>query len=178
MTRFYFSILFVCSIFIQALAQSNGLGSWNIINLKYTTKGPWSFFAEAQLRSLHFYNDFHYHEFKGGVQFQMTPDMQVALAAGKYDTYKEGGDFVLPKNNDEIRIWPQIALVQKIGRFKFEHRYRAEFRFTNNGFKKRFRSRVGLSYPIKSTSVFIPTSAGFSNELFSPIKKLTSKGTG
>lgn len=70
----------------------------------------------------------------------------MTLGAGSYQTYKEDGDFVLPKNNDEFRLWPQINLLQSIGKIKIEQRYRSEFRFTSAGYRNRFRYRLGLSY--------------------------------
>ena len=130
-----------------AIAQSFDLGSWNILNLKYNHNEKWSFFGETQLRSLKFYDNFHYYEYKGGVNYKAHKNLTLALSAGSYQTYKEGGDFVLPKNNNEFRIWPQIIIFQSIGKMKIEQRYRAEFRFTTNGYRNRFRYRLGLSYP-------------------------------
>lgn len=147
--------------------QYDGLGSWNIINIKYTINAKWSVFGEAQLRSLKFYDDFHYHEYKGGINYRFHPNAVVTLAAGDYDTYKEGGNFITPKNNAEFRLWPQIVLTQAIGKFKIEQRYRAEFRFTSNGYRNRYRYRPGITYPFgKNKSGYKPYQIGVSNELF------------
>lgn len=157
---FYFSISNLC-------AQNFNLGSWNILNLKYNVNSKWSVFSEAQLRSLKFYNNFHYYEYKTGVNFKPHKNLILAIGAGGYQTYKEGGDFVLPKNNDEFRIWPQILVFQSIGKLKIEQRYRAEFRFTSNGYKNRFRYRLGLSYPFgKEKNEYKPYQISASNELF------------
>lgn len=76
-------------------------------------------------------------------------------------------DFVLPKNNDEFRIWPQIIIFQSLGKLKIEQRYRAEFRFTSNGYRNRFRYRLGLSYPFgKERNNYKPYQISVSNELF------------
>jgi Protein of unknown function (DUF2490) len=147
--------------------QNFDLGSWNIINIKYTVNAKWSFFGEAQLRSLKFYSNFHYHEYKGGVNYKFHPNAVVTLAAGDYDTYKEGGNFITPKNNAELRLWPQIVLTQPIGKFKIEQRYRAEFRFTSNGYRNRFRYRPGITYPFgKDKPGYKPYQINISNELF------------
>lgn len=91
----------------------------------------------------------------------------MTLGAGSYQTYKEGGNFLLPKNNDEFRIWPQITLSQTIGKLKIEQRYRAEFRFRNIGYRNRFRYRLGISYPFgKETIGYKPFQIGVSNEIF------------
>ncbi|MGB3947333.1 MAG: DUF2490 domain-containing protein [Bacteroidia bacterium] len=123
------------------------LGSWNILNVKYKVNKNWSFFGETQLRSLKFYNNFHYYEYKGGIDYNGIQNLELSIGAGSYQTYKEGGDFVLPKNNDEFRIWPQIIFSQPFNKLKIEQRYRAELRFTSNGYRNRFRYRLGFSYP-------------------------------
>lgn len=157
-------IAFFCNI---ASGQTTDLGSWNIINAKYTIDNKWSLFGEAQLRSLKFYDDFHYYEYKGGFNYKVNKDLSISLGTGSYQTYKEGGDFVLPKNNNEFRIWPQIVLSQPIGIFKIEQRYRSEFRFTSNGYRNRFRYRLGISYPFgKKNNEFKPYQVSLSNELF------------
>jgi hypothetical protein len=151
----------------SASAQKFEIGSWNIINVKYSIDNKWSTFGEAQLRSLKFYNHFHYYEYKGGVSYKANKNVNIALGAGSYQTYKEGGSFVLPKNNDEFRIWPQIVLSQSIGKFSIEQRYRAEMRFTSNGYRNRFRYRLGLSYPFGGEkNGYKPFQINASNELF------------
>lgn len=150
-----------------SFAQKTDLGSWNIINAKYTIDNKWSLFGEAQLRSLKFYDDFHYYEYKGGFNYKVNKDLSISLGTGSYQTYKEGGDFVLPKNNNEFRIWPQIVLSQPIGIFKIEQRYRSEFRFTSNGYRNRFRYRIGISYPFgRKKNDYKPYQISLSNELF------------
>lgn len=163
----YLTIVFLFIILNQAFSQSSGLGSWNILNIKYTVNDKFSVFAEAQIRSLRFYHHFHYYEYKGGINYKMDKSLTLSLGAGSYQTYKEGGNFVLPKNNDEFRIWPQLILQQSIGKFRIEQRYRTEFRFTSNGYRNRFRYRVGLSYPFGTEkNHYRPFLINMSNELF------------
>jgi hypothetical protein len=148
-------------------AQNFDLGSWNIINIKYNHNEKWGFFGEGQLRSLKFYNNFHYYEYKGGINFKAHKNLKLTLGAGSYQTFNEGGNFVLPKNNDEFRLWPQAVLFQSIGKLKIEQRYRSEFRFTSNGYRNRFRYRLGVSYPFgKERDNYKPFQISASNELF------------
>lgn len=148
-------------------AQNFDLGSWNILNIKYNHDDKWSFFGEAQLRSLKFYSNFHYYEYKGGINYNILKNIKLTLGSGSYQTYKEGGDFVLPKNNDEFRIWPQVVLFQSIGKLKMEQRYRSEFRFTSNGYRNRFRYRLGFSYAFgKERKEYKPFQVSASNEIF------------
>ena len=162
----YIATILLC-ISTSSLAQSSDLGSWNVLNLKYTFNDKMSVFGEAQLRSLKFYDDFHYYEYKGGIDFKALKNLKLTLGAGSYQTYKEGGNFVTPKNNNEFRIWPQVILSQKLGAFTVEQRYRAEFRYTSNGYRNRYRYRLGLSYPFgKESKGFKPFQVSASNELF------------
>lgn len=148
-------------------AQNTSLGSWNILNIKYVLNERVNVFGEAQIRSLAFYDQFHYYEYKGGIQYKPNKNISIALGAGSYQTYKEGGNFRLPKNNNEFRIWPQIALNQTLGSLKIEQRYRTEFRFTSNGYRNRFRYRLGLSHPFgKSTDGYKPFQISVNNEIF------------
>ena len=160
--------LIVFGIYIKySHAQNFELGSWNVINIKYNINKKWSVFGETQLRSLKFYNNFHYYEYKGGINYKVYENINLSIGAGSYQTYKEGGDFVLPKNNDEFRVWPQIVLMQSFAKIKVEQRYRAEFRFTSSGYRNRFRYRLNLSYPFgKEQNEYKPFQLSLSNEIF------------
>jgi len=163
----YLSTFFLMLAVLLASAQTSELGSWNILQLKYNQSEKWSFFGETQLRSLKLYDHFHYYEYKGGINYRINKGVQLTLAAGSYQTYKEGGDFVLPKNNDEFRLWPQIVLFQTIGKLKIEQRYRTELRWTSNGYRNRFRYRLGLSYPFgKEMEGYKLFQINANNELF------------
>ncbi len=162
----FIPILSIC-FFNNTYSQAVDLGSWNIINVKYNIDEKWSAFGETQLRSLKFYNNFHYYEYKAGINYKAHKHVRLTLGAGSYQTYKEGGNFVLPKNNDEFRLWPQVILFQSIGQLKIEQRYRAEFRFTSNGYRNRFRYRFGFSYPFgKAQKDYKPFQVSASNEIF------------
>lgn len=167
MKPIFLSILFFIFLLNKTFAQNFDLGSWNILNLKYNVSDKWSVFGEAQLRSLKFYNNFHYYEYKGGINYKVHENATLSLGAGSYQTYNEGGNFTLPKNNDEFRIWPQIILFQSLGQLKIEQRSRAELRFTSSGYHNRFRYRLGLAYPFgKEVSSYKPFQISVSNELF------------
>lgn len=165
----FYSLIKVAFVFIcHYNVSSQSLGTWQTLQVKYKFNQNLSLLAEAQLRSLKFYDNFHYHEFKGGVEFKPNKLIRVALAAGKYDTYNESGNFSEPKNVSEFRLWPQVITHQDFGNFEVEHRYRIEARFTNKGYRNRFRYRFSISQPILKSSdgnkVIIDT--GLSNELF------------
>ncbi len=161
-----FLILFVL-LNQYVYSQAFDLGSWNIVNIKYKHNEKWSAFAEGQLRSLKYYDHFHYYEYKAGLNYQLHKSLVLTLAAGSYQTYREGGNFELPKNNNEFRLWPQITLSQQINKIKIEQRYRTELRFTSNGYRNRFRYRLGIAYPFgELKDGYKPYQISLSNELF------------
>ena len=127
----------------------------------------WDLFGEAQVRSLHFYNQFHYYECKGGFLYRIHPNARIGLAVGTYQTYQEGGNFLEPKRNSDFRIWPHAILTQSIAKLKIEQRYRFEMRFTSDGYRNRFRYRLNVSYPIgKEKNGIVPFFVGIANEVF------------
>jgi hypothetical protein len=161
----YFLFVVLCTE--TALGQNQALGSWSVLNVKYKLHEKWSVFAEAQLGSLRFYDDFYFHDLKGGVSYKINANVNATLTAGDYDTFREGGNFVLPRVNNEFRIWPQLIVLQPFRKFKVEHRYRADFRFTSNGYRNRYRYRLSIILPLgkeKSGYPHFQLCAG--NELF------------
>ncbi len=144
------TVLFHCILCHHAPAQ---LGSWNIVNIKANLSSRWGLFAEAQLRSLRFYNHFHYYEYKAGASYNINKYFSVLGGFGWYDTYAEGGNFKTPMVNDEFRTWLQVSMKQHLDRIKFEHRYRAEQRWTINGFRNRFRYRLQAVVPLNNKTL-------------------------
>lgn len=133
--------------------SAQNMGTWNILTIKKNLSPKWSVFAEGQIRSLSFYDQFHYWEAKAGVNRTLDNGLVLTLAGGKYNTYSANGNFELPQKSEEWRLWPQISMNQSFGKVKVEHRYRLEERFFTNGdFKHRFRFRVNVSRPIVSNS--------------------------
>ncbi len=135
-------------LLLTATAATAQLGSWNIINVKVNLNDKWSLFGEAQIRSLSFYNQFHYYEYKGGATFFINKNFSLQGGLGNYDTYAEGGNFKTPMVNDEFRTWLQLNMNQNLNRIKIEHRYRAEQRRTIDGFRNRFRYRLQAIVPL------------------------------
>lgn len=144
--------LFAVFLFVTTtiVAQT---GSWNILNAKLEVNEKWSLFGEAQIRSLRFYDDFHYYELKGGATFQFSKTFSLTGGIGIFDTYSPGGNFNTPMLNDEVRTWLQLNMTQNEKKLKFEHRYRAEQRWTSDGFRNRFRYRLNITLPLAKKRV-------------------------
>ena len=153
--------------FFNTLLGQNGLGSWNIINVTMGINNQWSVFSEGQLRSLSFYNQFHYYEIKSGVNYKLNSNFSFTTGFGSYNTYAPGGNFNTPMQQKEIRTWLQFNNKQSLKYFSIDHRYRAEQRFTTNGYRNRFRYRLGAIIPLNNTKVETKTVyLSLWNELF------------
>lgn len=157
-------IIFFTVLCTKLTAQT---GSWSIVNVKMDLNEKWNLFGEAQIRSLKFYDDFHYYELKGGATYKFSKTFSASAGAGMFDTYSPGGNFKSPMANDETRTWVQLSMTQYEKRLKFEHRYRAEQRWTSNGFRNRFRYRLNTILPLKKKKVEPKTFyLNASNEIF------------
>lgn len=144
------NILFIMVLLNFSYDATAQLGSWNIVNIKSNFSNRWTVFAEAQVRSLRFYNHFHYYEYKAGAGYNINKYFTVLAGFGWYDTYSEGGNFKEPMINNEFRTWVQFSMKQYLDRIKFEHRYRAEQRWTINGYRNRFRYRLQSVVPLNN----------------------------
>ncbi|WP_394759134.1 DUF2490 domain-containing protein [Flavobacterium sp.] len=150
-----------------SIYSQENLGSWNILNATIKINSKWSTFGETQLRSLSFYNNFHYYEIKAGATYKISKNFSATTGFGSYNTYSEGGNFENPIQNKEIRTWIQINMKNPLEFLTFEHRYRAEQRYTNNGYRNRFRYRLGVQIPINNKTIEAKTFyVSLWNELF------------
>jgi Protein of unknown function (DUF2490) len=131
--NFILVFLFATPIFSQ-----ENLGSWNILNMNLKINSKWNVFGETQIRSLSFYDEFHYYEIKAGGTYKIDKDFSATSGFGSYNTFSEGGNFKEPIRNKEIRSWLQINLKNRLQFFMLEHRYRAEQRFTSKWIQKSF----------------------------------------
>lgn len=145
---------FLSLVFIAVkLSAQNNLGTWNVTNVNLKVNEKWNVFVEAQLRSLSFYDEFHYYEYKGGLTYKIDKNFSATTGVGSYNTYSEGSDFGLPMQNKEIRSWVQINMKNPLELMTFEHRYRSEQRFTSNGYRNRFRYRLAATIPLNSKKI-------------------------
>jgi hypothetical protein len=79
-------LLFLIFSITKVDAQKADLGSWNVLNLKYNFDNKWSVFGETQLRSLKFYDHFHYYEYKIGSNYKFHKNATLSLGTGSYQT--------------------------------------------------------------------------------------------
>lgn len=134
---------------IGSKSFSQELGCWNSLNVNFHNGNKWNLSSEAQLRSLSFYKNYNYYEFKGIIGYKIISNLQTALVLGQYNTYSTGKTFQQPILAKEFRIALQLGLKNSLGKFDIDHRYRIEKRFYSTGAQGiRIRYRAGLSVPI------------------------------
>lgn len=162
----YLFLVFVVIAVDFSVAQEH-LGSWNVLNFNARINKKWSAFAETQLRSLSFYNEFHYYEYKIGANYALTNNFVTTSGIGSYNTFSEGGNFKTPLKNAEIRTWLQLSIKTPIENLIFENRFRFEQRFTSNGYRNRYRIRLGATLPLNTKKIVPKTLSLIAwNEIF------------
>ncbi len=150
----------------NALAQEKGSGSWSMMNVKARLNNKWSVYTELQLRSLSIYQRFYYYEIKGGMTYSFLPGYSFTLGTGFYNTFNEGPDYENYSRQEEVRLWQQFIMQQKLSVLEIEHRYRTEQRF-KEVYENRFRYRLNVSVPVNKKEI-VPNAVYVSvyNELF------------
>lgn len=154
--------LFV-SIIISSFEGKAQLGSWNILHVRAPIDSLWQMLAEGQIRSLDFYNEFHYYEYKGAITYSVAKNRKLTAGLGSYRTFLSGGNFRTPAAVKEIRSWIELSLNDPGKAITLDHRYRIEQRYTNLGYRNRFRYRFGALTPLNKTGNLFLTAWG---ELF------------
>ena len=82
-----------------------------------------------------------------GLNYHFSKNAIVTAGYGYVAGYQYQSEQSAPES-EEHRIWEQFILTNKVGRVKFEHRYRLEQRWVNDIYKNRFRYRLMLFVPI------------------------------
>ena len=121
----------------------------------------WGIHTEYQWRRADLFNDWQQSLLRLGVDYYSKSGAQFTAGYGWIRSYQYG-DQPISYNLNEHRIWEQLILKSKAGRFDFQHRYRLEQRFLENWvkdadgkynmdgflFRQRVRYRFLLTMPI------------------------------
>lgn len=158
--KYIYSIL---AVLITNSLSAQNIGSWSVIDVKKNGSKGTSYQLEGQVRSLKFYDNFHYNELNFTANFKYNDNLTMSVLLGKHNTYSEGGSFKSPVVTDEYRLSLQAATTQKFGRLFLDNRYRIEQRYfvNNSSINYRMRYRFGLKSKISKIN-----SLQFSNEFF------------
>lgn len=121
----------------------------------------WGLHSEYQWRRADLFNDWQQSLLRLGVDYYAKNGTQFTGGYGWIRTYQYG-EQPISHDFNEHRIWEQLILKSKAGRFDFQHRYRLEQRFLENWtkdlsgnytmdgflFRQRIRYRFLVTMPV------------------------------
>lgn len=148
-------LLLSTSLFMLNLsAQKESISSYNVITVNYKHNKKIFAYAEGQLRGISDYSYPDYYEIKVGVGYNLTENHKPLIGIGRYVNYKNHS-----LEKEEFRVWLQDIYHIKVGKFKFENRFRAEKSWFYNSLKDehsdriRLRYRLNISMPLNADKV-------------------------
>lgn len=159
MGKILLTLTFFATFF--AAAQEVGddrLGSWHMYFGTNRISENLSIHTEGQLRYFEQATNFNQLLLRTGLNYHLNPDALVSLGYAFIETDGTFEEFDNEVNSIEHRIFEQLILKNKVGRFGFEHRYRLEQRFIrfgengNTDFRRatehRIRYRLQVTLPL------------------------------
>ncbi len=151
LNKITFLLLFLLPVSI--LAQQDKTGNWLMYLGMNKLNNKFSLHTEIQYRNHTLTpNNTEQLLLRAGLNYHFS-DRAFATAGYAYiPSYVYESEQKDPET-EEHRIWQQFILTNKIGRVKFEHRYRIEQRFVNRDYKNRFRYRLMLFIPINKPKI-------------------------
>lgn len=172
MKKKYLAFLFSFTISLNAFNQSNSdFGNWLMFFNQTRFTDNWSLHSEIQYRSYEVLPNTEQLLIRAGINYHLPNNGLLVLGLANITNYAFDKDLIEGITVSENRIWQQFTLKQNIGRFFFEHRYRAEQRWQTSNDETRFRNRLRyflrLSVPLNNKTITDKTFyLSFYNEIF------------
>ncbi len=152
----------------QNFAQETGEDTWGAWYMYFGTNKvseKWSIHTEAQFRFYETTSNFNQLLLRTGANYHINPNAIATLGYGFISTDGTFEELAGEVNSKEHRIFQQFILKNKVGEFRFEHRYRIEQRFIDFGTSTdtQHRARYRLQVTLPLTDVFF---LNFYDEVF------------
>ena len=127
MAVFAAAVMLPGSVHAQRETRTNTNG-WLVFNADVALNEKWAILFDASARRSGTWDEPMANFVRGGLAYEITDDVRVAVGANWSRTYPYGE---LPADYPvmERRFWEQVQLSHEIGRFDVSHRYRLEQRF-------------------------------------------------
>ena len=166
------SIFLLFLVPIMSYSQEDKVGNWLMYFGTNRISDNFSIHAEIQFRNYTITpNNVEQLLLRVGLNYHFS---EKAIATAGY-AYIPSYVYESEQNSQEFeehRIWQQFILTNKVGRIKFEHRYRVEQRWVNQDYKNRLRYRLMLFVPLNKPVIEKGTLfLGFYDEIFINIKE-------
>lgn len=158
------ALLFTISNFAQQIGDDK-LGTWHMYFGTNRVSEKLSIHTEGQLRYYEQAENFNQLLLRTGLNYHINPNAIATIGYGYISTDGTFEEFVDETRSKENRIFQQFILKNKVGQFKFEHRYRLEQRFIDFGDRKdtQHRARYRLQVTLPLTDIFF---LNFYDEIF------------
>lgn len=158
------ALLFTISNFAQQIGDDK-LGTWHMYFGTNRVSEKLSIHSEGQLRYFEQAENFNQLLLRTGLNYHINSNAIATLGYGYISTDGTFEEFADETRSKENRVFQQFILKNKVGHFKFEHRYRLEQRFIDFGDRKdtqhRARYRLQVTFPL--TDIFF---LNFYDEIF------------
>lgn len=148
-------VALLCFCIQNNQAQETGEDKWGAWYMYFGTNkvsNKLSIHTEAQFRYYEVTSTFNQLLLRTGLNYHINENAIATLGYGYISTDGTFEDIPAEENANEHRIFQQFILKNKVGKFKFEHRYRLEQRFISTQIddftEHRARYRLQLTYPI------------------------------
>ena len=146
-----FLLLFLLSV--SVFSQEERTGNWLMYFGTNRVSDKFSVHSEIQYRHHTLSpNNIEQLLLRVGLNYHLSDKATVTAGYAFITSYIFESDEKSPETK-EHRIWQQFILTNKIGRVKFEHRYRIEQRWINQDYKNRFRYRLMLFIPLNKPTI-------------------------
>lgn len=168
--KYRFLLLFTFIIWnATSLAQNteaDDLGAWYMYFFNGKIKNEWGIQGDVQYRNFNLGGDLEQLLIRGGVHY--TPkksDVRFTLGLVNVTTGTLGE---IVNTFNENRVYQEVLIPQKTGRFHLNHRFRYEQRFVEDqNFRTRFRYNLLINIPLNNTTILPKTwYLAFYNEVF------------
>ncbi|MEM1319191.1 MAG: DUF2490 domain-containing protein [Bacteroidota bacterium] len=152
-----FTLLLFSFLSISLLAQqSQGedeLGNWIMYFGMNRIHDQWSIHTEVQYRN-HTVAPVNIEQLllRTGLNYHLSSSAFVTAGYAYIASHDYESEQSEPEST-EHRIWQQLIMTNKVGRIKFEHRYRIEQRWVNNDYRNRLRYRLMAFLPLNKPNI-------------------------
>ena len=134
-------------------AQQGGVGNWLMYFGQNRLSQNFSIHSEVQYRN-HTALPINIEQLllRTGLNYHFSTDAFATAGYGYIATHLYESAQTNPES-EEHRVWQQLIMNNKLGKTKFEHRYRTEQRWVNGEYKNRLRYRLMMFIPLNKPSV-------------------------
>ena len=149
--------LLICCLSIPLFAQQETgedvLGNWIMYFGQNRISDEWSIHTEVQYRN-HTVAPVNIEQLllRTGLNYHISPTAFVTAGYGYIASHAYESEQTDPEST-EHRIWQQLIMTNKVGRVKFEHRYRIEQRWVNDDYRNRLRYRLMAFIPLNKPNI-------------------------